>query len=243
MTIKKMRPEDVFFDIPGLPTPPAPAGPSIKVIHPSITNKKSFVAEPGAQYIMANSGAKDWSTKHDLSPFYLGPCKLYGDHVSKNMENGWQFSKVFPEHIGTDGNPTSDYWTWAKEGWSRQKAAVDMVKDKSNRQSYFLWEGRKLNKIEARKTIYVPLYAERVTRLANRTFEDLKTRWLMMKIKKAGTIYLMEFDCYDYTGKTLTEVLNNPKKTMGHGYVLAMLLLKDPALKECELRPGTLDRL
>jgi len=30
--------------------------------------------------------------------------------------------------------------------------------------------------------------------------------------------------------------LNNPAKPMGHGFVLVMLLTKDAALGECELR-------
>lgn len=51
---KKLKPED-FFDMPGLPTPPAAVGPSVKVIHPSVTNKKRFVAKPGAEYILVQA--------------------------------------------------------------------------------------------------------------------------------------------------------------------------------------------
>jgi hypothetical protein len=35
---------------------------------------------------------------------------------------------------------------------------------------------------------------------------------------------------------SLSEVLNNPAESMGHGFVLAMLLTNDAALQECELR-------
>jgi len=157
------------------------------------------------------------------------------------MENGWQFSIVFPEHVGEDGNPTSAYWEWATEGWSRKSPVVDMVQDKCNRQDFFLWNGQKLNTVEARKTIYVPLYAEKVVK--TKTFESLLVKWLMMKHRKDGTLYLMDFDSWDYTGKTLSDVLNNPSKTMGHGFVLAMLLLNDPALNQCYLRRTTLDFL
>jgi hypothetical protein len=38
----------------------------------------------------------------------------------------------------------------------------------------------------------------------------------------------------DYSSQS--EVLNNPAKSMGHGFVLAMLLTDDAALKECEIR-------
>ena len=35
---------------------------------------------------------------------------------------------------------------------------------------------------------------------------------------------------------TFSEILNYPAKSMGHGFVLAMLLTDDDALQECELR-------
>jgi hypothetical protein len=37
---------------------------------------------------------------------------------------------------------------------------------------------------------------------------------------------------------SLSQVLNNPAKSMGHGFVLAMLLTDDAALRECEIRPS-----
>jgi len=47
---------------------------------------------PNGVYINTTSSA-GWS--RDLSPFIIGPCDLYGGHVFQNMENGWQFSKVY----------------------------------------------------------------------------------------------------------------------------------------------------
>ena len=46
----------------------------------------------------------------------------------------------------------------------------------------------------------------------------------------------MDFDAYEYGAMSFSEVLNNTEESMGHGFVLAMLLTQDPALKECELR-------
>jgi hypothetical protein len=46
----------------------------------------------------------------------------------------------------------------------------------------------------------------------------------------------MDFDAYEYGSMSLSEVLNNPAKSMGHGFVLAMLLTNDTALRECEIR-------
>ena len=38
------------------------------------------------------------------------------------------------------------------------------------------------------------------------------------------------------TDLSLSDVLNNPGQSMGHGFVLAMLLTNDAALNECQLR-------
>ena len=58
-----------------------------------------------------------------LSPFYLGPCKLYDDWVSKTMESAWQYSKVYSKHT-TDGEPNDGYWYWASKGWSSARAPI-----------------------------------------------------------------------------------------------------------------------
>ena len=44
-------------------------------------------------------------------------------------------------------------------------------------------------------------------------------------------LYLMDFDAYPYGTMSLSEVLNNPAKSMGHGFVLAMLL----TVKRCSI--------
>ena len=62
---------------------------------------------------------EDWSK--ELSPFFLGPCKVeLGE--AKNMENAWQYSKVYFEHLDEQGNPNKEYYEWAKEGFANPKA-------------------------------------------------------------------------------------------------------------------------
>jgi hypothetical protein len=225
---------------PTAPKPPqkpeaTPTGPQVKVIRPI---RLAQQIDPLGHYVNCTSSEKDWKTKRDLSPFYLGPCRLYDGRISLTMENAWQFSKVFAEHVGPDGNPTRDYFSWAADGWNLKRAErYPMGKDA--KPVFHWWAGRKLSRVEARKEVYVPLYAEQVSRPTNRTFDDLKTRWLMFKHRKRGTLYLMDFDAYDYAGMTLTQVLNNAGKSLGHGFVLAMLLTEDPALKECQMRPAS----
>lgn len=165
------------------------------------------------------SGADSWS--RGLSPFYLGPCKLYegaGLKESANMENAWQYAKVYKRHVGDDGNPTPQYFDWAREGW-RYRRAVRYPMGKGMIPEYSWWDGQKLSYVEARKKIYVPLY----TRAVVNTMAFAKLRELHEKLDE---IWLWDFDGYDHVqlGKTLKEVLNDPAKKMGHAFVLAMLL-------------------
>ncbi len=51
-----------------------------------------------------------------------------------------------------------------------------------------------------------------------------------------NTLYFMDFDAYEYGTMSFSEMLNNPAKSMGHGFVLAMLFANDTALQECQLR-------
>ena len=108
------------------------------------------------------------STTHrdcvDLSPFALGPVKLWGKYSSMNMENAWQFSKVYPEAgHWRNGRPSFVWFMWAKRGWADQRAhRYPMGKGAIPAGSW--WDGELLGYIEARKAIYAPLYAELVQR-------------------------------------------------------------------------------
>jgi hypothetical protein len=97
------------------------------------------------------------------------------------------------------------------------------------------WDGQRLDEVEARKRIYVPLYVEQVVK--ERNFQFLKSIWEEdIKPDAESTLYLMDYDAHEYGTMSLSEVLNNPAKSMGHGFVLAMLLTNDAALQERELR-------
>lgn len=175
--------------------------------------------------------------KAELSPFLIGPCELHGPYVSKNMENAWQYSKLYLCHADASGRPTQEFWRWARAGWNDARARRYPM-GKGARPLCSVWfqsiwerELQLLNYIEARKQIYVPLYAEGV----QKTHGWQKLRELYAS---GARIALRDFDGYDHRalGKTLTEVLNDPERKMGHAFVLAMLLLGDPALGECAMR-------
>lgn len=187
------------------------------------------------------SRADGWS--RGLSPFILGPCPLYKGFVAKNVENAWQFSKLYEEHaewrgeIGGDMDavPTKAYWRWARKGWKDTKAHRYPM-GKGARPICSVWHSeerryRPLGYVQARKAIYGPVYANAV--VGTEAWKKLKKLY-----RVESELILLDFDAYDHkaSGKTCTDVLNDPDKKMGHAFVLAMLLTDDPALEQFEWR-------
>lgn len=177
----------------------------------------------GGKIIDTTSRSGQWA---GLSPFNLGPCQLYGKFTSQNMENAWQYSKVYKRHTDEKNNPTEQYWDWAVAGWNSLKPHRYPM-GKGAVPEYSLWNDEKLGYIDARKKIYAPLYAQAVQQTPS---------WRRLKetYESEDLIILRDFDGYDHEKLelTLTDVLNNPSKKMGHAFVLAMLLQKDEALKQ-----------
>lgn len=184
------------------------------------------VLPEGAKEVNTTSHATDQFQQ--LSPFKLGPCDLYDGFTSVNMENAWQYAKVYASHINPDKTPNDEYWNWAKQGWSK-KWADRYPMGKGVKPMFSWWKGSALSYIEARKAIYVPLYAKCIARTD--AYAELEA------LHQSGQdIALRDFDGYMYhqNGYNLTDVLNNPSKNMGHAFVIAMLLSNDDALKECD---------
>ena len=70
--------------------------------------------------VNCTSGAsKEW--ERQLSPFFLGPCQLYDNFMSRTMENAWQYAKVYSRHL-SEYSAASEYWTWAQQGWANPRA-------------------------------------------------------------------------------------------------------------------------
>jgi len=165
---------------------------------------------------------EEWST--GLSPFFLGPVSLPDDTIAENVENAWQFCKVYANHADpVTYKPTNAYWDFAREGWANKKAIrYPMGRDAKPLYSY--WKGEKLGYVEARIQIYCPIYANSVQKSV--AFQKLKKIYEQAK----GDIALFDFDGYDYLAKgyTFQDVLFDEKLKMGHSFVLAGLLKGDP---------------
>jgi len=171
----------------------------------------------GAVVVNTTSRSTNWSK--GLSPFFLGPVKLYGNYTAKVVENGWQYTKLFSEYSDQEGNPTEKYFEWAQAGWNNP-IAVRYPMGKGVKPLYSYWDGEKLPYVEARKRIYIPLYSQAVAKTD--AYKELKELWESLD----EDLYLQDYDSYQYRHFDMTyyDVMNDPVKKMGHAFVLAMML-------------------
>lgn len=196
--------------------------------------------------------------------FPLSPYSLK-DKKSRNMENLWQFSKFYGKipdsiqyysqwdrtiiweqkaenHTGDDGEPNENYYKWVRKGiYSEYPIRYPCGFHYRSKCLYAIDnEGNKLNYIESRKKIYLPLYIK----LAKRTKEF---KLLKKKLEKGENILLIDIDGpkdIEYyirehdvendfivnntmlvTKKNIKIMLNDSKYSFGHCYCLALALL------------------
>jgi len=174
---------------------------------------------PSDQVVITVSKSKTWSK--GLSPFVLGPCKLYGDYVSKNVENAWQFCKVYSKHIEA-GRPNNEYFEWAKKGWE-DNYAHRYPAGKGAKPEYSYWDGKLLDYVTARKYIYIPLYHSAV--IKTDAYKKLSETYDKLG-KEDKTLYLIDFDAYRHRkyNMSYSDVVNLEGRSMGHAFVLGMSL-------------------
>lgn len=172
--------------------------------------------------LVVNTTSRSTNWSRGLSPFFCGPCELYNGFVAQNVENAWQYSKVY-EYYTTNGEPDERYFKWAEEGWNKTRAdRYPMGRDAKPLYSY--WDGEKLSYVEARKKIYIPLYSEAVRKTD--AFEKLKKIYHDAYFNSLETLYLQDFDAHNLEPFTFKydDLVNNPNIKVGHAYVLAMML-------------------
>lgn len=170
----------------------------------------------GVTVVNTTSRSDNWS--RGLSPFFAGPVDLYAGYKSFNIENAWQYSKVYEYYLEDDGTIGPRYFKWANEGWQKIRAdRYPMGRDAKPLYSY--WDGQTYSYTEARKKIYMPLYSFAVQKTS--AFTQLKKLY-----EAGGDLYLWDFDGYNHRALNMSfdQVINDPTKKMGHAFVLAMLL-------------------
>ena len=149
-----------------------------------------------------------------LSPMLLGPVPLYAGMYSQNMENAWQYAKVYQGYEYAER-----YFPWAQAGWLARRAERYPM-GKGAIPLHSLWAGDELGYIEARRRIYIPLYAQAVR------FHALALFLTLRQIAEHGDLVIVDFDAYDHRalGYSWDDVVNDSKRKMGHGFVLAMMI-------------------
>lgn len=179
------------------------------------------LAQPETDYtildIDVTSHSKD--IYKQLSPFYLGKCRLADGRKAVNMENAWQYSKVYAEHLNSKGNIKKSWFEWSQEGFDKQKAdRYPMGRGAVPEFSYHA--GERLPYVLARKKIYIPQYCKTAAKT-----EAFKILQEVYKTKET-IILVRDFDAYDHIkmGRSWDQVINDPSRKMGHGFVLAMML-------------------
>lgn len=171
--------------------------------------------------LVVNTTSRSGTWSRGLSPFFLGPVPLYDGAVvptATNVENAHQHAKVYLGDVTKEGDPAESYFEWAKAGWTNPRAQR-YPKGKGAKPEYTWWAGQKLDYITARKKVYIPLYAHAVV-------QTPAFAWLKTLYRVESHLTLWDFDGYDYTalGMTLKEAVNDPKRKLGHAFVLAWLL-------------------
>ena len=122
--------------------------------------------------------------------------------------------------------PTEEYFEWAKAGWADPKANRYPM-GRGAKPEYSYWNGKRLGYMDARLTIYCPLYAQAV--LKTDAFAKLKAM-----TEKYQEVVLADPDAQDYlaAGKTLKDVLFDSSRALSHSVVLAMLLCEVPVWEQ-----------
>ena len=94
-----------------------------------------------------------------LSPFYLGPVECYDGLIASNMENAWQYTKVYKDQVDENYQPTQKYFDWRNKGF-QSPHPHRYPKGKGAKPEYSYWkQGESYYRIsytDARKVIYLP---------------------------------------------------------------------------------------
>lgn len=163
----------------------------------------------------------DWRS---LSPFNLGPCYTEQGVRFENMENLWQYSKVYASHCSEFAKPNLEWWKWHIHG-STNKRAERYPMGKGAIPMFSVHGALHLSYVAARKLIYIPQYSSLVQL-------EPKFRKLHRAYLKGANIVIRDYDAYDLEveyrlatdSERILKCINNDRKKMGHGFVLAWSL-------------------
>lgn len=185
-------------------------------------------APAGARCVNTTSKSHDeWSK--GLSPFFAGPLLVWPGNrsvVARNVENAWQFSKVYDDHVGPDDLPTAAHAAWALQGW-RNPQPVRFPRGRGAKPRYAIYRNQCLGYVAARLYVYIPSYVEGLAVNPASRAALIRLREEYRVARAAGdTLALYDYDGYDHVGAgmSIADVFLCENKKAGHGFVLAALL-------------------
>ena len=169
-----------------------------------------------SEFYFIDTTSKSVTGSKFLSPFFLGPVEIpITGEIARNVENGWQFTKLYEEHTDNEGNPTDEYWQWREDGLT-ETWAQRYPMGKGKKPLCSLLENRRLDYVEARREIYVEIYKQGLLNSdCWKSFVDY--------VATRDKVALWDFDGY-LTEDDFETVLSNPNKKMGHAFVVKALL-------------------
>lgn len=158
-----------------------------------------------AVIVNTTSRSKDFGKA--FSPFMnQGPIEL-GGLIAKNVENLWQFTKVYSEHV-------DDFQAWCQ--W-RDKGLQDTFAHRypmgKGRKPEFAYLDKKMDYITARKEIYIPVYRQKLKKYCTRQINSL------IDMLSVCDVWLWDFDVR-ITDESFDQIVNNPDHNLGHAFVL-----------------------
>jgi len=157
-----------------------------------------------------------------LSPMLLGPVR-FEEHfpdghteirTARCFENAWQSAKVHPGEEGPDGFPTPEWYA------RRARICADTRGHRYVKRGvkplYAFWRGRKLSYDDARRHVYIPLYARLVR--ATEAWKRLRA----IVCEDGYNVTLVGFDGRAFA--RLSDELEDLSRPFGHELVLCAML-------------------
>lgn len=173
----------------------------------------------------------DRNFSRQVSPFFVGPVTGPDGASSDSLEVFWQVGKVFPHH-DDNGQPSSTYFEYRNDMYSKKQGEIpkpimrhpyhEFGYEADDMLYWALWnpengEYERLSYLEARKKVYVPMYARLVA-------DSDAFKWMKSLLDEGKKIALLDFDGFNY-------YCEEAMKIRYRAYVLKCKKEKRPILK------------
>lgn len=189
-----------------------------KKVHFRAKGNKKFPQVVGYKNIDVTSGTR--SKFRNLSPMFLGPTNT--NPQALRVENLWQFSKVYDVEVDEKESPTQAYFDRRDAGYADPKG--NRHPKPGGNFLYHYWNDEKLDRVTARKKIYIPYYMDLVSQRPE--YQDL-----INMLNSGINIQILGYDGVDYDcssdkdGKIALQMLEDVSHPFGHELVLACMLV------------------